>query len=214
MAIKITPVLALCGLLGFLVGCTSTVTRDGVTLTDEEVRGLDSPSELPTLIDERIDNAIDALDRSKGSELIANLQLLVDNKDLSIPHIEEALAGATPRKRGNLVYALGLIPSDRSEEVLVRHLDDEDEIVRFEAAAGLLNQGDMSVLPRLIAYLESEDRAYRYKAIQVLKQVIGRDFGFAFGAPAPQRAEAVARWKAWWKEQRSRLMVRPAHETE
>ncbi len=53
----------------------------------------------------------------------------------------------------------------------------------------------------LIARLESEDFFDRLEAIEALEARTKRTFGYRFNAPLAERAEAVRRWKAWWREE-------------
>ena len=96
-----------------------------------------------------------------------------------------------------------------STAALTAHMHHKDKIVRYEAAAGLLNHGDTTAVPVLVDFLDHPDRRLRYKAIQVLKKSTGRDFDYQFAAPAESRAIAINKWRAWWSREKQRLMYRP-----
>jgi len=53
--------------------------------------------------------------------------------------------------------------------------------------------------------LEDSQNLVRLAAVRQLRAIAGRHFQFEAFAGAPARAEAVARWRAWWEAERTRL---------
>ena len=54
-------------------------------------------------------------------------------------------------------------------------------------------------VPALIDRLEDPDSVVRLSAHEALKRRTGQDFGYlAWGEPS-ERAQAVARWRSWWR---------------
>ena len=117
-------------------------------------------------------------------------------------------SGVSARSRANLVYVLGFTRSPEAHEAVVAALGDEDGIVRFEAAAALLQQGDMTAIPKMIEYLGSDEPQFRYKSIQALRLATNRDFDYHFSASPELRDRSLRQWRAWWETEKNRLMIR------
>jgi hypothetical protein len=64
-------------------------------------------------------------------------------------------------------------------------------------AAGLPQR---KVVPALIDRLEDRDPVVRLAAFEELRTGTGKTFGFVPWAGEAERAAAVARWRAWWKQ--------------
>jgi len=64
-----------------------------------------------------------------------------------------------------------------------------------------MSEWDPKRMEILLTELESDDSFARLKAIEELERLTKLNFGFRFNASPDDRAAAVARWKAWWKEQ-------------
>ena len=64
-----------------------------------------------------------------------------------------------------------------------------------------MSEWDPKRIEPLIAELASEDSFARLKAIEELLDLTRMDFGFRFNGSPAERATAIERWKAWWKEQ-------------
>ena len=66
-----------------------------------------------------------------------------------------------------------------------------------EAASQLGNMGSKAGYGVLVEGLESERVEYRFKCYEALRELTGHTFGYVHNAPDEERAEAVAKWKAW-----------------
>lgn len=207
MLIRTTAVLIVALMLG---ACQTTVTRGGVELTEEEIEQLDAveESEPMDFVSEKVKAVVEKLDLRHGSLLLRDIQYLVSLKELAVEPVTEAMPSVSARSRANLVYVLGFSKSAEAHEAVVSALGDDDEIVRFEAAAALMQQGDLSAIPRMIGYLDSSEPQYRYKAIQALRLATNRNFDYHFSASPEVRARAVTAWQAWWDGEKARLMTR------
>lgn len=142
-----------------------------------------------------------------GKELLATLTELVGMKEVALQPILDALPAADPRTKANLLYVLSFLRNPEAHQALVQGLSDENTVVRYEAASGLLSQADLSAVPVLIGFLESEDRRLRYKAFVALSQATGEDCGFHFNGDAQERAAAVGRWREWWQDHRRQVIL-------
>ncbi len=76
-------------------------------------------------------------------------------------------------------------------------------IVRARAVGLDDQQPDWVAVPAMIDRLNDPDRVVRMTANDGLKERTHRDFGFVAWAPAEERAQAAARWRAWWEERRA-----------
>ena len=60
---------------------------------------------------------------------------------------------------------------------------------------------DRSALPRLVYDLSDPDSAIRFAAITALRQMTGQDFGYQYFDSEYNCQPAIAKWKAWLKDQ-------------
>ncbi len=193
--------------------CTTTYKQNGEEVSEAYVNSVEE-GENPSTVDihdQKIATVIESVSLDRGSALLRDLQWLIAQKELAQKPILEALPSADDRTRANLLYVLGFLRSAEVLDTLRDNLAHRDPAVRFEAAAGLLQQGDLAAIPTMVGFLESDDRRFRYKAIQVLRETTGRDFGYSFSAPEELRNASVSQWKAWWGAEKERLMFRPAN---
>ncbi len=56
-------------------------------------------------------------------------------------------------------------------------------------------------MPYLIDLLEAEDDGVRWCAAAGLQRLTDKDFGFHRATTDQERADVVARWRAWWAEE-------------
>lgn len=86
-----------------------------------------------------------------------------------------------------------------------RKISDPAPIVRARSVSlgGELPQN--RVVPALIDRLEDKDPVVRLAAYEELRKGTGRTFGFIPWAGDAERAGAVTRWRAWWKERQAAL---------
>ena len=69
---------------------------------------------------------------------------------------------------------------------------------RAQAVQLVAASGDTSYVPELIALLDDRDETVRLQAHAALKAMTGHDTGYLPFAGRAERAEHVARWRAWW----------------
>lgn len=134
------------------------------------------------------------------------LGLLRDGKGVEFT---DALAAAIPklgdeaRKRARTVLAERLtrlkVPSLRDK------LADPAPEVRRAAALACAMRELRDMVPELIKLLEDKDAIVPPAARAALRELSGKDFGPSPSATARERAEALGRWREWWKgHERSR----------
>jgi hypothetical protein len=84
-------------------------------------------------------------------------------------------------------------------------LKDDDAEIRVAAARACAGKEDLSHVPDLIPLLEDPQLRVVRAARTALKYLAkGKDFGPAADATPAERAKAMAEWKKWWKNQKSR----------
>jgi hypothetical protein len=84
---------------------------------------------------------------------------------------------------------------------LLAYMEDDDAELRRAAALACAMKEDLSTIGKLIDLLTDRERAVERAAHAALKDLTKQDFGPAADATAPEKAEAVKEWKAWWKKQ-------------
>jgi hypothetical protein len=79
--------------------------------------------------------------------------------------------------------------------------DDRTELRRAAALACAMKE-DKAFIPDLIAVLDDAEGIVVRAAGAGLRVLTGENFGPPANATPEERAEAVAAWKAWWRQQK------------
>ena len=188
----------------FLLSACVTTYENGQLVAEREDRS-GKPSRLER-VQEQVNSRIERLKYEHGKELLATLQELIALERLAIAPIGQALETADSRTRAHLIYVLGFIGGGEARQLVVARLSDQSEIVRYEAAAALMQIGDWSAVPVLIAFMDSDSRRLRYKAHEILRLKTKQDYGYDFNAEAASRNEAIQQWKSWWSDRRDQMI--------
>jgi hypothetical protein len=135
----------------------------------------------------------------------AKQERLVDNlRESKGPENTQALLEAIPKLEGDIKKKAREALADRMSRMtsatLRDRLGDEDPEMRRAAALAAAMKEDTTHVPRLIEMLDDTEASVSRAAYAALKSLSGKDFGPAKDASKAARAEAVAAWKAWWKE--------------
>lgn len=80
-------------------------------------------------------------------------------------------------------------------------VDAEDLDLRIIAIKQAAARNDVSVAPKLVEYLDSDDPALRLASIQALEKFAGDRFGYDYYMNEEQRKPALERWRQWLKDQ-------------
>jgi len=99
--------------------------------------------------------------------------------------------------RSNVLHVFGLMQDRRNIDIVHAGLADPSHVVRYEAAASLVELGDSRGFSPLVSGLADEDLIVRYKCIEVLRGATQRDFGYEHDADPGTRRLAVRRWLDW-----------------
>jgi HEAT repeat protein len=145
----------------------------------------------------RIQARVDNIKYQRGVTLITNLERIAAYGEPAIPVCLEGLGNEDAMTRMGCAYALGRIGDTRTVPALEGLLADPVDFVRYEAASQLGTMGSKSGYGVLVEGLENERVEYRYKCFEALREMTGHSFGFVHNAPTEERADAVAKWKAW-----------------
>ncbi|MFW6124740.1 MAG: PQQ-binding-like beta-propeller repeat protein, partial [Pirellulales bacterium] len=117
--------------------------------------------------------------------------------------LREALAHDDPQVQALGAVGLTLVLRERSAPEVKEMLASDEPYAQLTAAAALANQGDRDALPVLGALLDSAELSVRSRSVQVLRALTGEYFSFLPHAPADDRAQAAAQWRAWVASQES-----------
>jgi hypothetical protein len=136
---------------------------------------------------------------AKQNEALAKL------RDTKGPEYTQALAVAIGQLGGPAKKKAREALADRMTRMtaatLAEKLKDEDLEVRRAAALACAMKDDKTNFARIIDLLEDPEVPVVRAAYAALKGLSGQDFGPAADASRAEKAEAVAKWKAWWKDQ-------------
>ena len=120
----------------------------------------------------------------------------------------EALARAIPQLKGAAKTkardALAERLSRMTAKTLQDRLKDDDGELRRAAALACAMKEDKSYIPALIPLLEDTEKTVTQAARAALKALSGKDFGPAASASQAERDEAAAKWREWWRKERSK----------
>jgi HEAT repeat protein len=137
-------------------------------------------------------------DSAKQERLVDSLR---ENKG---PENTQALLEAIPMLEGDIKKkardALAERMSRMTGATLRERLGDDDPEMRRAAALAVAMKEDTTHVPRLIEMLDDTEASVSRAAYAALKSLSGKDFGPPKDASKAARAEAVAAWKAWWKD--------------
>jgi len=90
----------------------------------------------------------------------------------------------------------GCAPAGLGRESLYTRLQSEDHQVRIQAVVEAGRTGDRGAVPYLVELL-GDAPAVRLFAIESLRRITGRDFGYRSYADEASRREAIGRWRRW-----------------
>jgi len=178
-------------LVAFICACKSSPDED----TSAESRGFAEHSN--PMVQTRIQARVDNIKYQRGVTLITNLERIVAYGEPAMPICIEGLKSDDAMTRMGCAYVLGRIGDTRTVPDLEALLGDSVDYVRYEAASQLGNMGSKSGYGVLVEGLDSERVEYRYKCFEALRELTGHTFGYVHNAPPEERADAVAKWKAW-----------------
>jgi hypothetical protein len=144
----------------------------------------------------------DRLVNASADEQNSELERL---KEARGPQYTAALARAIPRLQGAAKArardALAERLARMTAGTLRERLRDREAEVRRAAALACAMKDEKTHVSDLIPLIEDPESPVVLAARAALKDLTGQDFGPAASANRAERAEAMVRWKEWWKKQ-------------
>jgi hypothetical protein len=116
-----------------------------------------------------------------------------------------ALANAIGQLSGDMKKTVREALAERLQRLksanLAAYMEDENPELRRAAALACALKEDKTLIGKLIDLLDDPESAVQRAAYAALKSLTNQDFGPAREAAPDERAEAVAAWRDWWKQQ-------------
>jgi hypothetical protein len=116
----------------------------------------------------------------------------------------DALAGgigsSEPAIVGVAADAFARVQGDAAKEPLAKLMTSDNDKIRLAGASGLINFGDKTSLPVLVALLESADERVAVQASATLRQGTGKVVAFS-PSDANLKKSGVAAWKEWLEKE-------------
>ncbi len=147
------------------------------------------------------------------------LRLLVDTcpAEKLHPALSAALRGPPTPRRASAAFILARKGTDADRNAVRKLLADNDLMVRYRAAEGLLGVQDKASVPALITLLEDAPADLARQAEDTLFLVAGQTgptVVLGSEASAPSRRKCGVAWAAWWKENEGKIDLKPYLEGE
>ncbi len=86
---------------------------------------------------------------------------------------------------------------NEADAELNRLLKDQDDVIKAEAARGLLTHSNREALPVLVQLLSSADLKTRVRAVKYLRAASGKRYGFMAYETPNNRKSATLKWREW-----------------
>ena len=77
-------------------------------------------------------------------------------------------------------------------------VESSSGVERTQGMMAIGERRDWSRIPRLIDGLEDDDVTVRQMAVQSLRNMTGRNYGYVPYARERERRQAVQQWRSWW----------------
>lgn len=185
------------GALAALALATLLASACSSTSSGKSTSGWLQPS--PSLR-QQIDDQIKRLPWTHGAERVEQISWFAT---VGEPAYEQLLVlCADPRAdvAASAVAALGATRDSRLVDSLraVKWTAGDDRALRYERARCFVRLGDWAQLGALIDGLAEEDAWARAWCLSALREVTGQDLGFDPRADAPEREQALERWRSWY----------------
>ncbi len=87
-----------------------------------------------------------------------------------------------------------------SRKMGLSDLEDPNPAIRIMAIKWAGDNKVSAAVPRLVEFLQDEDRSVRFYAIESLDRITGTNQGFDYKATPEKRAAAVKRWREFIEE--------------
>jgi len=95
---------------------------------------------------------------------------------------------------------------------VVEVADHENHLVRLAVMRILKKVGNEAAIPPALKHLSDENEFVRQAAVEVLRTLTGKRFGYDARAPKAAREKAAAAWRAWYEEEKKQQASPEARE--
>jgi HEAT repeat protein len=190
------------GALGALALAALLASACSSTSSGKSASGWLQPS--PSLR-QQIDDQIKRLPWTHGVERVEQISWFATVGEPAYEQLLELCTDPRADVAASAVAALGATRDSRLVEPLraVKWKAGDDRGLRFERARCFVRLGDWTQLGALIDGLAEEDGWARAWCLAALREVTGQDLGFDPRAAAPDRAQALERWRTWYSSRTS-----------
>jgi hypothetical protein len=90
-------------------------------------------------------------------------------------------------------------------QVLAEQLHNPDPKISVEAAKGLYELRDKSIVPVLVKLLKADNKEVNGEAISVINRITGNSWDYEPGLPPEKKAKIAGDIEKWWKENQTRF---------
>lgn len=111
--------------------------------------------------------------------------------------LRRALGGEPAWLRSAGAVALNDLLADKADAYLATRLNDPDDTVRLLVARMMADRGNRASLAPLARMLGSKDYSVRWRSVEALRWLSGKQFGYEAHGPVDSRKAAAGRWLAW-----------------
>jgi hypothetical protein len=150
-------------------------------------------------LEAQIDEIVARLPYQNGMDLYVDISHLVAYGKFAIPKMQECLKSPNSKVRSSAAMVLGQLRAEKSTDDLMKLMNDENKLVRYEAARAVLEIGVWDSIPTLLTGLEDPDQWNRELCADVLQRKTGENFGYDPRGHQDERTPAVQRWRGWWE---------------
>jgi hypothetical protein len=152
-------------------------------------------------LEREVNNIIERIPYESGPQLHGLLLSLVAFQQFAVEPVTGVLDHENPKVRSSAAFVLGQLKAEEALERLMELTEDDNKLVRYEAARAVLEIGLWDTVPFLLQGLDDDDPRVRFLCFEALNRNTGESHGYDYEAPSEERSEAVGRWQAWWRSQ-------------
>ena len=156
-------------------------------------------------IQREIAQIVENVKSETDTQLYNDLRRLVAYDVFAVDQVSKLAVEPNARLRSNAMWVLAQIKdaerpaiNEEIDAILHKGTKDDDDSVKYEAAAGLAYRGSWDVIPILIDGLENENPSVRYRCHDQLVTTTSKDFGYQVDSSESDRQAAAERWRHWY----------------
>lgn len=149
-----------------------------------------------------IEKVIVRLPLDSGMDLVRDLTKLVSFGPYAIEPMIECLNHEVPQVRSSAIYVLGQLKAEQALDQLMELCNDDNKLVRYEAARAVFEIGSWETFPIILAGLDDDQTYIRYLCMETISFKSGETFGYDPRAPREERLKSIEKWELWWDAQK------------